>query len=560
MKHLRKLPNVIIRFEISLKAPSLMAALAVCCLSFFNSCPGASVLLSYDSSGNQSSQQTAIAAAPIITGQPNSKQVVAPGGSVGFSLNVASVLPVTYQWYFNGTAISGATGDSYFLTNFTAAMEGNYTVKVTNSSGSVTSAVATPYIDANGNGLPDSWEMAYFGNLNQTAGGDYDGDGITNIQEFYDGTDPTVRQPFYWVVQSGDFNTAANWDRNRVPGVGDTCVINSGTFTLSTSVTNTVSNVTVNVPFTAAAGANYTLNISGQWTFNGAVTLTSGTQFAVNGGGSAIVAGITNLNGINLLANNGSSLAFSNVTSFTSPANQSVTWQAQQGGSVLSFPGLTTITGPAVPGFYLFLQTQYSSGTLGASISLPALTTVTKADDGDGYNNSGVQFNVADYGAISAPNFTTFKDSDSHPNSALNATNNGVLAMPKLVAPVGVNSINVNALSHPEQFTSLAGTSSFQLNAGTVAMSNLSSITGLTYILANNGAQLTFPNVTIYGGVVGTTVTWQASQTGSVLNFPNLTTITASATPGAYLNLVTQYGTPTLNLPVLTTITKNRRR
>ena len=536
-------------------------ALVGCCLSFVGGCPAASVLLTYDASGNQNVLQTANAAAPIITGQPNSKQVVAPGGSVGFSVNMASVLPVTYQWYFNGTAISGATGDSYFLTNFATAMEGNYTVTVTNSSGSVTSAVATPYIDANGNGLPDSWEMAYFGNLNQAAGGDYDGDGITNIQEFFDGTNPTVRQPYTWIAPSGNFNTAANWDRNLVPGVGDTAVISSGTFTLPTNVTNTTGNVTVNVPFTSAAGANYTLNIAGNWTFNGSVTLTSGYQFGVIGGGTASVAGITDVDGVNFVADGGSTLSFPNVTTATVPAGMSVTWTAQSSngnqGTVLSFPNLTSIAGPTTPNTYLTLVAQYNNG---ATLSLPALTTITKADDGDQYADSGVELHVND-GTISAPKLTTFQDNDSHPNSSLRADNVGVLALPKLLAPVGVANIYLNPQSNPQQFTSLVGTSSFEVqNGGTVAMTNLASITGFSSITADYGTVLSFPNVTSYTVPAGASVVWTAQASdgrSTTLSFPNLTSIAGPTTPNTYFNLIAQYNNAaTLSLPVLTTITK----
>ena len=296
----------------------------------------ATVVFVYDVSGNESSQLSVDASVPVITAQPYNKQIVVPGGSVGFSVNVSSVLPVTYQWYFNGTAIQGATGDSLLLTNFVAANLGNYTVKITNSEGSVTSAAATPYIDTNGNGLPDSWEMAYFGNLNQSAGGDYDGDGISNLQEFYNGTNPTVRQVFYWNVASGNFTNALNWIRPdspgvipQAPGAGDTAIINSGTFTLLSNTTIAVTNVTVNVPFTAPTDSDYTLNIAGSWTFNGIFTLTTGKQFAVIGGGTATVAGSTVLNGANLLADYGAQLSFPNVTSFTVPAGANVTWTAQ---------------------------------------------------------------------------------------------------------------------------------------------------------------------------------------------------------------------------------------
>jgi hypothetical protein len=45
--------------------------------------------------------------------------------------------------------------------------------------------------DVDGDGLADWWEVQYFGNLNQTATGDPDGDGITNLQEYQQGRNPT---------------------------------------------------------------------------------------------------------------------------------------------------------------------------------------------------------------------------------------------------------------------------------------------------------------------------------------------------------------------------------
>jgi alpha-tubulin suppressor-like RCC1 family protein len=44
--------------------------------------------------------------------------------------------------------------------------------------------------DNNGNGMDDRWEMEQFGDLNQTAEGDFDSDGISNLQEYLRGTDP----------------------------------------------------------------------------------------------------------------------------------------------------------------------------------------------------------------------------------------------------------------------------------------------------------------------------------------------------------------------------------
>ena len=46
--------------------------------------------------------------------------------------------------------------------------------------------------DADGDGLDDNWEMTNFGNLEQTATGDGDADGLTNLQELSQGTDPKL--------------------------------------------------------------------------------------------------------------------------------------------------------------------------------------------------------------------------------------------------------------------------------------------------------------------------------------------------------------------------------
>jgi len=53
-------------------------------------------------------------------------------------------------------------------------------------------SISTCVNDSDNDGLPDAWEYKYFRNLNQTAAGDYDGDGLWNIEEWIFGTNPTV--------------------------------------------------------------------------------------------------------------------------------------------------------------------------------------------------------------------------------------------------------------------------------------------------------------------------------------------------------------------------------
>ncbi len=69
-----------------------------------------------------------------ITTAPAS-QTVAIGGTL--TLTVAATGPGTlsYQWYDNGAAISGATGSTYSLPNAQTTNSGSYTVTVTSSSG-----------------------------------------------------------------------------------------------------------------------------------------------------------------------------------------------------------------------------------------------------------------------------------------------------------------------------------------------------------------------------------------------------------------------------------------
>jgi alpha-tubulin suppressor-like RCC1 family protein len=53
-------------------------------------------------------------------------------------------------------------------------------------------SVALYLSDWDGDGMPGWWERQYFGNLDQTGSGDYDGDGFSNLDEFLNGTDPTA--------------------------------------------------------------------------------------------------------------------------------------------------------------------------------------------------------------------------------------------------------------------------------------------------------------------------------------------------------------------------------
>ena len=79
--------------------------------------------------------------APSIVSQPSGLKVAA-GASATFSVSANGTSP-SYQWYKNGSPISGATASSYTIPSAQASDTGSYTVTVLNTEGSVTSLAAT---------------------------------------------------------------------------------------------------------------------------------------------------------------------------------------------------------------------------------------------------------------------------------------------------------------------------------------------------------------------------------------------------------------------------------
>jgi hypothetical protein len=80
---------------------------------------------------------TVVVPAPTITTQPTNRTIIA-GQSATFYVDATGAAPLSYQWTFHGTNVAGATTNS-----LTTDLAGPYAVVVTNTYGSVTSAVAT---------------------------------------------------------------------------------------------------------------------------------------------------------------------------------------------------------------------------------------------------------------------------------------------------------------------------------------------------------------------------------------------------------------------------------
>jgi hypothetical protein len=80
--------------------------------------------------------------APIITGQPQT-QPLHVGTTVALTVGGTGVPPPTYQWFRDGSAISGATSSAFTILSARTNDAGNYTVLLSNIVGTAVSAVAT---------------------------------------------------------------------------------------------------------------------------------------------------------------------------------------------------------------------------------------------------------------------------------------------------------------------------------------------------------------------------------------------------------------------------------
>ena len=86
------------------------------------------------------------AGSPVLSLQPIAKNVV-PGGTFTVATS-ATGTGLTYQWLRNGTVLPGETGAILLRNNASASDAGNYSVRVTNAAGSVTSNAAAITLSA----------------------------------------------------------------------------------------------------------------------------------------------------------------------------------------------------------------------------------------------------------------------------------------------------------------------------------------------------------------------------------------------------------------------------
>ncbi len=142
----------------------------------------------------------AVRVRPTIIQQPLSQAVVSNGFvTLSVAISNSATAPLTYLWRSNTSVVRVESTTNYVATIDVGPVRANgaYTVQVTNAfsvAGVLSSRVnLTVLADTDGDGLPDEYESAYGLNSSDASDAalDGDGDGVSNIDEYRAGTDPT---------------------------------------------------------------------------------------------------------------------------------------------------------------------------------------------------------------------------------------------------------------------------------------------------------------------------------------------------------------------------------
>ena len=152
--------------------------------------------------------------APVITQALPATISALQGDNVSWTVSAAGFPPpLTFQWRRGPsilTSITQFSGSSTFtLSNVQPSDATLYRAVVTNLASPAhllpanSVSILTVWADSNSNHIADDWELRYGFDLNdpKVASADPDGDGMSNLQEYLAGTDPTNRLSVFKVDQ-----------------------------------------------------------------------------------------------------------------------------------------------------------------------------------------------------------------------------------------------------------------------------------------------------------------------------------------------------------------------
>jgi len=188
--------------------------------------------------------------------------------------------------------------------------------------------------DSDSDGMPDDWEIFHFGNLAQTASGDWDADGSNNLAEYNADTIPGTAFSFTWNGGTGAWDTAtANWTgpatlwRN---GGNDTAIFGGAAGTVTVAAGISANDLTFNTTGYVVSGS--ALELSGI-----APSITTATGVSVS------IAPVLSGSG-GLVKNGAGTLTLGGANTFTGPLTVNAGTLAIAPGGRLYMNGGATVT------------------------------------------------------------------------------------------------------------------------------------------------------------------------------------------------------------------------
>ena len=174
--------------------------------------------------------------APTFVAQPAS-QSVNVGSTAILSFGLSGTAPFTFQWYLNGSPISGATSPLYYIASAQPSDAGSYTVAVTNVDGSTTSGAATLNVSLPA-GSPDITV--------QPQGGPLPNGGSVSLSIAVSGQGPFT---FQWMLNG-----------SAISGATGISYVATAPGSYTVAVTNSVDTITSNAA--VVGSANRLINVS----------------------------------------------------------------------------------------------------------------------------------------------------------------------------------------------------------------------------------------------------------------------------------------------------------
>lgn len=223
------------------------------------------------------------------------------------------------------------------------------------------------------------------------------------------------------------------------------------------------------------------------------------------------LAGLTNVHGAELFAQNGAKISFPAVTTYADTAGCCGTEIIATGsGSLLNFPALTNFTGNPVNAWRTFVQ----AGS-GGRIELTNLVRI---------NASALRLSATGSNSVvNAPALVVFEN-DSTGELLLDAGGGGTVTCPALTdCDRVVITVNAGGSIPLSQITTLARGGLSLLTGQSLTLSALTNVDGAALILKSNTV-LTLPSVLSFEDINGCCgQLWQVTGAGSRLELPALT-------------------------------------